>query len=620
MKEPAFTLNGYSEVHSSKGILKLTSSPSRDDAANRTGSTVFSAACANGNVLDFLMTDADEVEEAVVNSTKVEEGYGALDTVAASTVEDPGIPWLPILIALVCGLVGLGLIIFLVRRRRRRRRRATEKDGCDVEGASDAPSECKSPSVDDRDKGGPMGTLLGLIYKNKKRVASKTAEFTDIEAGLERGGELDDVGKPSTTADVSEEESGKESSSQEEKHSGDDESKIVDQLDDKEAVKTEVNKLEETEADASNLEAPATSLNLDGSEKSDKKPRRRRRQHRKKSNSDFANEPNESKQHDTLRRSICDIDVGTKRMKGSRELSALVLGEATANYEQDNKRSRRSRYTSNSQLSELDRKIHHEAYFAAESRRRGRKHNPLRQSIDDSNIGLRSRATISALNNTPKETRRKSRKPDTLRKSQDDSNLGLRTAGAAAANVTLNDPPTERRKTSRKPDPSGDCSNIDRKAAAANTTSNDAPKEQRRKSRKTDSLRKSQDDSNIGLRTAGAAAAANKDAKKTSRKKSRKNDPLRSSQDDSNVGLRTARKKASISEESQTKRKKGRRHHRQHDPLRLSRCDLDLGTRRQPENLMALKDLSSKSGRHKHDRGTKDETDKRPSVKRSFSK
>ena len=385
MKEPAFTLDGYSEVHSSKGILKLTSSPSHDDAANSTGSTMFSAACANGNVLGFLMTDADEVEEAaVVNSTKVEEGHGALDTVAASTVEDPGFPWLPILIALVCGLVGLGLIIFLVRRRRRRRR-ATEKDGCDVEGASDAPSECKSLSGNERDKGGPMGTLLGLIYKNKKRVASKTAVFTDIEAGLESGGELDDDGKPSTTAYVSEEESGKESSSQEGKHSGDDESKIVDQLD-KEAVKTEVSKLEETEAEASNLEAPATPLNLDGSEKSEKKPRRRRRQHRKKSNSDFANEPSHSTQHDTLRRSICDIDVGTKRMKGSRELSALV-----SNHEQDKKRSRRSRHTSNSQLSELDRKIHHEAYFAAESRRRGRKHNPLRQSIDDSNIGLRSR-------------------------------------------------------------------------------------------------------------------------------------------------------------------------------------------------------------------------------------
>ena len=57
------------------------------------------------------MTDADEVEEAaVVNSTKVEEGQGALDKVATtSTVEDPGFPWLPILIALVCGLVGLGL-------------------------------------------------------------------------------------------------------------------------------------------------------------------------------------------------------------------------------------------------------------------------------------------------------------------------------------------------------------------------------------------------------------------------------------------------------------------------------------------------------------------------------
>ena len=363
----------------------------------------------------------------------------------------------------------------------------------------------------------------------------------------ESGGEFDDNDKPpSTTADVSEEESGKESSSQEEKHSGDDESKIVDQTDDKEVVKAEVSRPEETEAGASNLEAPATSWNLDGSEKSDKKPRRRRRQHRKKSNSDFAKEPNESKQHDTLRRSICDIDIGTKRMKGSRELSALVLGEVTADHEQDKKRSRRGRYTSNIQLSELDRKIHPEAYFAAESRRRGRKHNPLRQSIDDSNIGLRSRTTISTLNNTPKEARRKSRKPDTLRKSQDDSNLGLRTAGAAAA--------------------------------------------------------------------------ANKDAKKTSRNKSRKSDPLRSSQDDSNVGLRMARKKASRSEESQIKRKKGRRHHRQQDPLRLSRCDVDIGTKRQPENLMALKDLSSKGGRHKHDRGTKNETDKRPSVKRSFSK
>eukprot|EP00986_Skeletonema_menzelii_P001181 scaffold310_cov137-Skeletonema_menzelii.AAC.2 len=124
----------------------------------------------------------------------------------------------------------------------------------------------------------------------------------------------------------------------------------------------------------------------------------------------------------------------------------------------------------------------------------------------------------------------------------------------------------------------------------------------------------SQDDSNIGLRTAGAAAAK-KDAKKMSRKKSRKHDPLRMSQDDSNVGLQTARKKASKSD-SDTKRKKGRRQ----DPLRLSRCDLDIGTKRQPENIMVLKDQSSKSERHKHDRGMKDETEKRPSVKRSFSK
>ena len=195
MKEPAFTLDGYSEVHSSKGILKLTSSPSHDDAANSAGSAVFSAACANGNVLGFLMIDADEVEEeaAVVNSTKVEEGQGALDKVANSTVEDPGFPWLPILLALVCGLVAKKsqrsndcqekLWYWDCYCTRRRRRRATEKDGSDVEGASDAPSESKSPSVDERDKGGPMGTLLGLMYKNKKRVASKTAKFADIEAG-----------------------------------------------------------------------------------------------------------------------------------------------------------------------------------------------------------------------------------------------------------------------------------------------------------------------------------------------------------------------------------------------------------------------------------------------------
>eukprot|EP00986_Skeletonema_menzelii_P001180 scaffold310_cov137-Skeletonema_menzelii.AAC.1 len=580
MKEPAFTLDDYIEVHSSKGILQL-SSPSRD-AFDGTGSNVFSAACANGNILGFLLMNKQTAEEeeveaaAVANTTRVKEGQGALDKVATSSVEDLGPPWLPIVIGLVCAFVGLGLVIFLVRRRRRQR--AKEGDQCAMDDTSHAPSECKSPSIDGRDKGDPMGTLLGLIYKNKKRVASKNTEFHDIEAGLESGGELLDDDKPSTTSDVSDlamvEENDKEPLRQEEKHSGDDEDKIMDQHDDEEAVKADTGRIEEGDADASNLEAQGTSLNLDGSDKksrrrrwpnrkksnsdfanepsqsnqhdtlrrsvcdldigtkrmkdsrelsnlilgetTDKKSRRRRRPNRKKSNSDFANEPSQSNQHDTLRRSVCDLDIGTKRMKDSGELSNLIFGETTSDREIDDKKKsgHRSRYATIDNLQSGDKRyervkeIHQtEAYFAAESsRRRGRKHDPLRQSVDDSNIGLRSRGIISTLNDAPKVTRRKGRKPNSLRQSVDDSNIGLRTAGAAAA--ALNEAPKEIRRKSRKPDPPQDDSNIGLRtagaAAAANTTLHEAPKEKRRKSRKPDPP---QNGSNIDRPASGAATA-----------------------------------------------------------------------------------------------------------------
>jgi len=149
------------------------------------------------------------------------------------------------------------------------------------------------------------------------------------------------------------------------------------------------------------------------------------------------------------------------------------LGETTSDREIDDKKKsgHRSRYATIDNLQSGDKRyervkeIHQtEAYFAAESsRRRGRKHDPLRQSVDDSNIGLRTAgAAAAALNEAPKEIRRKSRKPDPP---QDDSNIGLRTAGAAAAaNTTLNEAPKEKRRKSRKPDPPQNGSNIDRRS------------------------------------------------------------------------------------------------------------------------------------------------------------
>jgi len=541
MKEPGFTLDDYSEVHSSKGILRL-SSPSRDFFKSEP--TVFSVACASGNVLGFLLNEEKTEEEVeVVTTTKVEEGQGALDKVSTASAEDTGSPWMLIIIALVFVFVGIGLVVFLVRRRS-----AKEKD----RRASDASSGSTTPSLDEKEKGDAMGTLLGLFYK--KRVVSENAEFHDIEAGVESGSKFDDD-KPSTTAAVSgiaAEEIDKEHFSQQKSHSGVDEGNMMDQLDE-EAVNTETDRTEEDKADAPNLEPHAVSLNFDSSDS--KRSRRSRKSSRKKSNSDFANEPSQSKRHNPLSRSICDLDIGTKRMK-DKELSALILEEIVTDHEKEKKighgnRGHRRRGTAdksdNDKSNERRKRRVHENHqdtakytSAASSRRRGRKHDPLRQSIDDSNIGLRSRGTISTLNDAPKGSRRKSRKPDPLRMSQDDSNIGLRTAGDAAAN---------------------------------------------------------------------------NDAKKTSRRKGRKHDPLRMSQDDSNVGLRTARAKASKND-SGARRRKGRRQ----DPLRRSRCDLDIGTKRQPENTLALKDRSSKSERHKHDRRTNDEKERRPSAKRSSSK
>ena len=543
MKEPGFTLDDYSEVHSSKGILKL-SSPSHD--LFNSEPTVFSAACASGNVLGFLLNEEKTEEEVeVVTTTKVKEGQGgALDTVSTASAEDTGSPWMLIIIALVCVFVGIGLVVFLVRRRS-----AKEKD----RSASDASSGSTTPSLDEKEKGDAMGTLLGLFYK--KRVVSEYAEFHDIEAGVESGGKFDDD-KPSTTAAVSgiaAEEIDKEHFSQQKSHSEVDEGSMMDQLDE-EAVNTETDRKEEDKADAPSLEPHAASLNFDSSDS--KRSRRSRKSSRKKSNSDFANEPSQSKRHNPLSRSICDLDIGTKRMK-DKELSTLILEDIVADHEKEKKIGHGSRVhrlrgtadkSNNDKSNERRKRRVQENHqdtakytSAASSRRRGRKHDPLRQSIDDSNIGLRSRGTISTLNDAPKGARRKSRKPDPLRMSQDDSNIGLRTAGAAAAN---------------------------------------------------------------------------NDAKKTSRRKSRKHDPLRMSQDDSNVGLRTARAKASKNDSGARRRRKGRRQ----DPLRRSRCDLDIGTKRQPENTLALKDRSSKSERHKHDRRTKDEKERRPSAKRSSSK
>ena len=545
MEEPGFTLDDYSEVHSSKGILKLF--PSRGGAFNSNGPNVFSAACANGGVLDFLMNDQEAEEVEVVTTTKIGESQGALDKESTASVEDAGSlsPWLLILIVLVCTFVGVCLVIFLVRRRRS----AKEKDKHAMDGARD-----------EKEERGPLGALFGWCNK-KKRIISDDTEFCDIEAGVEGGDKLGDDDKLSAT-DVSRrvvEEGDKEPK----KYSGDEEDNSMDQLDEN-AVKTEMDRTEEKN------KADAPSLNLDSSNST---RRRRRRTTRMKSNSDFANEAIESKQNDTtLRRSICDLDIGTKRMKGSQDLSALILGEAVADHDNNKKRGHenrgnRRRVTVNNLQYDKDRSNDRRRRRSQEkhqatsknssiesSRRRGRKHDPLRRSIDDSNIGLRSRGTSSTLNDAPKGSRRKTRKPDPLRKSQDDSNLGLRTAGAAAAN--------------------------------------------------------------LGLRTTGATAANNNNAKKTTRRKSRKHDPLRMSQDDSNVGLRTAREKATKSD-SDDRRKGGRRQ----DPLRRSRCDLDIGTKRQSsENILALKDRSSKIERHRHDRRTKGEREKRPSVQRSSSK
>jgi hypothetical protein len=475
MKEPSFTLDDYSEIHSSKGIMKLPSS--RDSSNNKPN--VFSAACANGNILSFLLNEEKVEEEVVVTvvTTQAGEGRDADNgTTASLSMGDTGPPWMIIIIALVCGHAGIGLIAFLVRRsvkKEKSRRRASSIICMDSD--SEASFGCTlSPSMDVTEKKEkPRRTLLGLFYK--RRVSeNKNSEMYDIEAGMESGEKLDDdkpmsneEGPPNTT-DVSgptTEESGK-----------DDDAIIIDE----EADKNEKNMKKEETAGASTLEVPhSISLSLDSSDSGrsegsrNTKSKRSSKASTKKSNSDFGAEASQSKRDDTvLRRSVCDLDIGTKRMKDDQELSTLLLEEIVKSCDNDDKnsgdgnRGHRRTTTADSNHKTVDdtsdnkhrkrcAKEHHRnnaKYTSnASSRRKGRKHDPLRRSIDDSNIGLRSGGTIYSLNNVPKKTRRKSRKPDPLRRSQDDSNIGLRTARAVAAKDD-DAKKTVRRKKGRRQD------------------------------------------------------------------------------------------------------------------------------------------------------------------------
>ncbi len=95
MKEPSFTLDDYSEIHSSKGIMKLPSS--RDPSNNKPN--VFSAACADGNILSFLLNEEKVEEEVVVTvvTTQAGEGRGRdadNGTTASSSMEATGPRWM----------------------------------------------------------------------------------------------------------------------------------------------------------------------------------------------------------------------------------------------------------------------------------------------------------------------------------------------------------------------------------------------------------------------------------------------------------------------------------------------------------------------------------------------
>ena len=570
IEDPAFALTNYDEVHTNKGAIKLR-------PPNRGQPKIFSAACADGNLVDFMMMPTDIPEGLFLDdvpTTAVQEGQGSPVIGTSASIEDsvPVSPLTIIIVAFVCLLIAIGVILFLAMRRAARRK--------DLDDDS---------ALNAKDRGSHFKKLFGLVYK--KNDTTEETEFGDIEAGMKHDGKLDaeippsstnttesglaevekdgninnskeqsggervgtDVGKKdefggSSTRDLNVDSSDRKSRRRDRARRGKSNSDYADaslktkgQSTGQERVESDVGKKDEF-GGSSNRD-----LNVDSS---DRRSKRRDRERRRKSSSGYDDEPLSNEGQDTLRRSICDLDIGTKRMNGYRGISAVGLdeGEVRGDFDHDKRSARRHRRKKSTDKHESahgtskERRNRRENYQSTaegttgkvSSRRRLRKHDPLRRSIDDSNIGLRSRGSMSNLNDAPKLSRRKSRKQEPLRMSKDDSNIGLRTAAAAMAD----------------------------------------------------------------------------DQKKPSRRKGRRQDPLRMSQDDSNLGLRMAREEVS-NIDSSARRKKGRRQ----DPLRRSRCDLDIGTKREPKDMPALKDRSSKSARHIRDRKAKGE--RRQVVKRS---